>query len=114
MSAHADRLRRTRAAMAESGLDALLIPPSADLRYLLAVPPDQHAGLSERLTCLVLRTSGDPVLVVPRLERPGHTGHGLDRLGVEIADWVDGEDAHALVASLLPANPSEVALSDVM
>src|SRR5215207_5580841 len=105
MSAHADRLRRAKSALAESGLDALVVTPSADLRYLLDVPPDRHTGVSERLTCLVLRANGDPVLVVPRLERPGYTRHALDRLGVEIVDWVDGEDAHALVASLLPASP---------
>ena len=100
--------------MAAAGVDALLITPSADLRYLLGVPQDSHACLSERLTCLVLRASGAPVLVVPRLERPGYERHGLDALGVEVADWVDSDDPHALVAGLLPRDPRAIAVSDMM
>jgi len=114
ISALADRLGRATAATVESELDALLITPSADLRYLLGVPADPHACLSERLTCLVLRGNGRPVLVVPRLERPGYANTGLDELGVEVADWVDGEDPYALVAGLLPSSPAAIAVADVM
>jgi len=110
----AGRLARATAATAGSGLDALLITPSADLRYLIGVPYDAHAGVSERLTCLVLRGSGEPVLVVPRLERPGYQGIGLDELGVELADWVDGDDPYALVTGLLGGAPRAVAVSDTM
>jgi len=108
------RLARATAATAASGLDALLITPGADLRYLLGLPPDPHACLSERLTCLVLRGTGAPVLVVPRLERPGYAGLGLEALGVELRDWVDGEDPHALVAGLLGGAPAAVGLADTM
>src|SRR5215211_5038802 len=113
-SAHADRLGRAVNAIAGSGLDALIITPSADLRYLLGVPLDPHACLSERLTCLVLRQRGGPVLVVPKLERPGYEHLGLDALGVQLADWVDGEDPHVLVAKLLPRDPRAVAVADDM
>ena len=61
-----ERLSRAKQAAAAAGLDAVLVTPGADLRYLTgydAVP-------LERLTCLVLQASGDPVLVVPALERP--------------------------------------------
>ena len=86
MSALVDRLGRATVATAESGLDALLITPSADFRYLLGVPVDPNAGLGERLTCLVLRGGAEPVLVVPRLGRPGYDNAGLDALGVDVAD----------------------------
>ncbi|MGH3992960.1 MAG: aminopeptidase P family N-terminal domain-containing protein, partial [Pseudonocardiaceae bacterium] len=61
------RLDRARHATRVAGLDALLVTPSSDLRYLLGVAGQTH----ERLTCLVLPAEGDPVLVVPALERPG-------------------------------------------
>jgi Xaa-Pro dipeptidase len=100
IEALADRLRRARTATADAGLDALLITPSADLRYLLGVPASSH----ERLTCLVLPAgdAGDgPALVVPRLERPGWAEDRLDALGVRVLDWTDGEDPYALVGTAL-------------
>ena len=104
-----DRLGRAQAATARAGLDALLITPSADLRYLLGVPASTH----ERLTCLVLPADGSPVLVVPRLERPGFAEAGLAERGVELVDWADGEDPYALVARLVRL-PRRVAVADEM
>ena len=55
-----DRLARARALAQDAGWDAMLITPGPDLRYLAgydAVP-------LERVTCLVVPTDGDPVLVV--------------------------------------------------
>lgn len=112
MLALAERLRRAAAASEAAELDALVITPGADLQYLLGLPSDRSSF--ERLTCLVVRGDGDPVLVVPRLERPGFAGLGLDSLGVEVADWADGEDPYALVRSLLPASPRSVAVADGM
>src|SRR4051812_38038731 len=60
------RLARAQAATAAAGLDALLISPGPDLRYLTGY----DALPLERLTCLVVRPTADPVVVVPRLERP--------------------------------------------
>lgn len=113
ISALVGRLSRARAATAEAALDALFITPSADLCYLLGIPATSHAALSERLTCLVLPANGDPVLIVPRLERPGFDGARLDKLGVQIVDWVDGENPHALAASLAGRGHS-VGLADDM
>jgi Xaa-Pro aminopeptidase len=112
MFALAERLLRAAAAAEVAGLDALVITPGADLRYLLGLPAG-HSSF-ERLTCLVLRGGGDPVLVVPRLERPGLAGLDLDSLGVEMADWADGEDPYELVRSLLPAKSTSVAVADTM
>ncbi len=91
------RLARTRDATRVAGLDALLITPSPDLRYLLGVAGASH----ERLTCLVLPADGDPVLVVPALERPGLDGTPVLELGLEIAEWTDEQDPYALVTAVL-------------
>ncbi|MPZ79379.1 MAG: M24 family metallopeptidase [Actinophytocola sp.] len=103
------RLDRAREAAGAAGVDALLMAPGSDLRYLLG-----GSGSSfERLTCLVLPTGGAPVLVVPKLEAPGYAAVPTGELGVQIATWVDAEDPYAMVAALLGA-PARVALGDVM
>jgi Xaa-Pro aminopeptidase len=107
------RLDRARAATQVAGLDALLVTPSSDLRYLLGVGGESH----ERLTCLVLPAKGDPTMVVPALERPGLDGSSVLELGLEIAEWTDGADPYALVAALVRRSsltPSRVALAEAM
>ncbi|MGH3832593.1 MAG: M24 family metallopeptidase [Pseudonocardiaceae bacterium] len=107
------RLRRARHATRAAGVDALLVTPGPDLRYLLGVAGESH----ERLTCLVLPAEGDPALVVPALERPGLDGTPVLGLGLEIADWSDGADPYTLVAALLgkPGSPpAGVAVADAM
>ncbi len=107
------RLARTREATRRAGLDALLLSPGPDLRYLLGVGGDSH----ERLTCLVLPTEGDPVVVVPALERPGLEGTPVVGLGLEIAEWPDGADPYALLADVLRSSvlqPARAALADAM
>ncbi len=88
--------RRTRAQhlAAERGIDALLITPGANLRYLTGY----HAIPLERLTCLVLPAEGDPTLVVPALERPAAVAAGVD---VDIATWRETDDPFALGAGLV-------------
>jgi Xaa-Pro aminopeptidase len=104
------RLDRARAAASNAGVDALLIPPGSDLRYLLG-----GSGTSfERLTCLVLPATGaEPALVVPKLEAPGYSAVPFDELGVAPTPWVDGEDPYALVSRVL-GNPGRVAVGDFM
>jgi Xaa-Pro aminopeptidase len=104
------RLQRARSAAADAGVDALLIPPGSDLRYLLGATGSSF----ERLTCLVL-PAGDrqPVLVVPKLEAPGYAPVPFDELEVDVATWVDGEDPYAVVAGRL-GRPGRVAVGDVM
>jgi Xaa-Pro aminopeptidase len=58
------RIAAATAAAAEAGLAGLVITPGYDLRYLLG----SRAQTFERLTALVLPVSGDPTVVVPRLE----------------------------------------------
>ncbi len=92
------RLGEAAARARADGLDALLITPGPDLRYLAgydAVP-------LERLTCLVVPSDGDPVMVVPALERAAAAESEAGRIGIPLRAWQETEDPYALVASLLP------------
>lgn len=105
-----DRLIAAQRATAAAGLDALLLTPGSDLRYLTGY--DAHAG--ERLTCLVLPAEGEPTLIVPRLERPAAEASPAPATGVRIVDHVDGVDPYPLVVSALDGPPAAVGLTDRM
>ncbi|GAA3395876.1 M24 family metallopeptidase [Cryptosporangium minutisporangium] len=105
-----DRLRVAQQATAEAGLDALLLTPGADLRYLTGY--DAHA--LERLTCLVLPADGDPVLVVPALEEPAAKASPAGGLDLEIRAFPEGEDAYALIRGVLGGGPRRLGLADRM
>ncbi|MGH4019478.1 MAG: M24 family metallopeptidase [Pseudonocardiaceae bacterium] len=112
-SAFTTRLERARTAARTAGVDALLVTPSPDLRYLLGTGGESH----ERLTCLVLPVDGDPVLVVPKLERPGLDATPVPALGLQVAEWTDGDDPYLMVAELLRSSgpvPARAALGDAM
>jgi len=83
---YARRLARARDATERAGLDALVVTPSADLVYLVGYDAPQL----ERLTALVLRVGGDPLLLVPELERPRAAASPAGRL-VGIDSWPDSE-----------------------
>lgn len=105
------RLDAARAALRDAGLDALLVGPSADLRYLVGY--DAHA--MERLTLLVLPQDGAPRLVVPALEVAAAEASGAADL-VELAVWEETEDPVALVTRLLEAEGAtgHIALGDLL
>lgn len=91
------RLDQARALAHQEGLDALLITPGPDLRYLVgydAVP-------LERLTCLVIPSADDPFLVVPELERLAAQASPAGALGLALRTWNETEDPYALVAKFL-------------
>ncbi|MGB9376434.1 MAG: Xaa-Pro peptidase family protein [Mycobacteriales bacterium] len=94
-----DRLRRAQDVARRHGVDALLLTPGADLRYLTGY----DALALERLTCLVLPTDGDPLLIVPRLEHPAALASPAGALDLAIQAFDEGDDAYALVASALGA-----------
>jgi Xaa-Pro aminopeptidase len=88
------RIDRVRRRMDELGVDALLLSHGADLPWLTGY----QAMPLERLTMLVLRTTGEPVLVVPALEAPRvAAADGL----FSLLPWTDSEDPIGLVGSLL-------------
>jgi Xaa-Pro aminopeptidase len=98
-AARAERLARARKELADRGVDALLVGPSADLAYLTGYRPPAL----ERMTLLVLPTSGDARLVVPALEAPLARDH-LGELEVEVAAWAETDDPVRLVRDALRAN----------
>src|SRR5262245_8226058 len=95
-SPSAERLERARKEMAGRGVDALLVGPSADFRYLTGYLPPPL----ERLTMLVLPAQGDAALVVPELEAPLAVEH-LGDLDLEVRAWRDQEDPVELVRDTL-------------
>ena len=103
------RLDRARTAAARVGVDVLLVTPGADLRYLTGY----QAMPLERLTCLVLPTIGDPVLVVPTLERPAAEASPVGAMALEIVDWQETDDPVRLVAKLVP-DARRIAIDDHM
>ncbi|MCA1831425.1 MAG: M24 family metallopeptidase [Actinomycetota bacterium] len=84
------RIVAVRAALAGSGGAGLLVGPGADLRYLTGY----DALPLERLTLLVVPPTGDPLLIVPALERPRAESQGVS---VPIAGWRETDDPFALV-----------------
>jgi Xaa-Pro aminopeptidase len=105
----AARLSQVKAAADAAGLDALLLTPGPDLRYVTGYDAHQL----ERLTCLVVPADGDPLLVAPRLEVPAAHASPAGRLGLEIVGWDETDDPYALVAARL-GRPAVVGLSDRM
>lgn len=104
-----DRLSQAAAAARAAGVDALLVSPGADLRYLVGY----EAVPLERLTCLVVPASGDPVLVAPRLEVPAALASPVGDLALPILGWDETDDPYALVAAQL-AGSGTLAVDDGM
>lgn len=104
-----DRLNRTSEAVRAAGLDALLVSPGPDLRYLTGY----EAIPLERLTCLVVPASGECRIIVPALEVPAALASPLAGLDVEVLAWQETDDAFSLTASLIPG-ATQVAVDDHM
>jgi Xaa-Pro aminopeptidase len=107
---YAHRLRAAAAATADAGLAGLVITPGYDLRYLVG----SRAQTYERLTALVIPVSGEPSVVVPRLELASLKDSAIVELGLPVRDWVDGEDPYNLVLAALGGGPVATAVTDAM
>jgi Xaa-Pro aminopeptidase len=107
---YARRLAAAAAATADAGLDGLVITPGYDLRYLSG----SRAQTFERLTALVVPASGDPTVVVPRLELASLKGSAITELGLAVRDWVDGDDPYQMVSAALGGVPASTAVTDSM
>ncbi|GAA4562340.1 M24 family metallopeptidase [Planotetraspora kaengkrachanensis] len=103
------RLAEVREATERSGLGALLLTPGPDLRYVTGY----EAMPLERLTCLAVPASGEPFLMVPRLELAAAEHSPAARLGIEFVPWDETDDPYAQVAARLGA-VSSVGLADRM
>ena len=106
----AERLNLARKAASDAGVDALLVSPGADLRYLTGY----QALPLERLTCLVVPAEADPFLVVPALERPAALASPAGGLGLDITGFAETDDAYELIARRLPPNPRRFAVDNHM
>ncbi|WP_211262488.1 M24 family metallopeptidase [Nitriliruptor alkaliphilus] len=93
-----DRLERLRAAMRTRGVDALLVGPSADLRYLVGY----HALPLERLTMLVVPVDGPASLIVPELETARAEASGATH-HADLVTWGETDDPVAHVVDRLAA-----------
>ncbi|MEO3792370.1 Xaa-Pro peptidase family protein [Nonomuraea sp. B10E15] len=103
------RLAAVHEATAKSGLDALLLTPGPDLRYVSGY----DAKPLERLTCLVVPASGEAFMMVPRLELPAAEASPAARLGLEFVAWDETDDPYAVVAARL-GRVARVGLADRM
>src|SRR6185437_11903072 len=107
---YAQRLRSAAAAAGDAGLAGLVITPGYDLRYLIG----SRAQTFERLAVLVLPASGEPTIVVPRMELASLKESAATELGIAVRDWVDGDDPYRVVADALGGAPVAVAVTDSM
>ncbi len=105
----ATRLSDVAAATGLAGLDALLLTPGPDLRYVIGY----HAHALERLTCLAILPGHDPFLVVPRLELPAAKASPAGALGIEMIPWDETDDPYAIVARRLGGRAA-IGLADRM
>jgi Xaa-Pro aminopeptidase len=103
------RIQRTQTEMQRAGLDALLVAPGSDLRYLTGY----DAQPLERLTALVLPADGAPALVVPVLEAAEAERSPAALAGMSIVTHGETDDAHALAVEPV-RNARRVAVDDHM
>ncbi len=89
-----DRVSHAQKAAADAGIDALLVTPGPDLRWLTGY----DALPLERLTCLVLPASGAPFMVAPGLEVPAVLASPVRDLDVEVVGWGETDDPYAVIA----------------
>jgi Xaa-Pro aminopeptidase len=104
-----NRLDRAARSVRAAGLDALLVSPGPDLRYLTgydAVP-------LERLTCLIIPARGPVRMVAPELEVPAAQASPVGGLDIEVLAWAETEDPYALTAAAIPG-VAEIAVDDQM
>lgn len=100
---HSGRVKLLQALMSDRGIGVTLLSVGADLPYFTGY----ESLPSERLTVLVVPSSGTPVLFVPELEAPR-----IEPGSFEIRPWGETESPVELAAAV--ANPEKVAVGDHM
>ncbi len=93
MTVYAQRCRRLQGTLKDQGTKALFVGASADLRYLTGYAASQ----SERLTCFIIPSEGEPFMVLPAFEAP--------RLGNDpwfaVIPWNETDDPVAVATARL-------------
>ena len=92
------RVTKVQAALTAADADWLLVPASADFRWLTGAA----ARVTERLLCLAVPRQGPPFCVVPELEA---AALGAEAPGVEQIVWADGDDAFERLVQRLALRP---------
>lgn len=110
-SVYGQRLARAAELAAAARIDGLLITPGLDLRYLLG----SRAESFERLTCLVIPADGTGACrsSCRRWNWRPLRSSSVDDLGLDVLEWVDGDDPYRLAASVLPQS-AHTAVTDAM
>jgi Xaa-Pro aminopeptidase len=103
------RINRAQTAMAGTGLDALVVSPGPDLRYLTGY----DAKPLERLTVLVLPVDDEPFLVVPVLESAEAERSPAALTGMQVVTHGETDDAYGLAVKPIAA-ARKVAVDDHM
>jgi Xaa-Pro aminopeptidase len=110
MDGHAERLERLRTRMLGTGVDAVVVAPGSDLRYLSGY----DALPLERPTLLIIRPDTAPAMVAPRLEL-ARVEHEVLLPDVVVHAYGEHDDALALAGRVIGAAPgAKVALGDQM
>ena len=100
----AERITKVQNLMRSNNIDALLLSVGADLPYFIGY----EAMPLERLTMLVIRDEGNPMLIIPQLERARVT----ERPDIfDICEWGETEDPIEIVATALTGSV-RVAIGD--
>src|SRR5882757_5727940 len=108
------RLAAARDLAGEAGFAAVLVGVGADMRYLAGY----GAMPLERLTMLVIPTTGDWALVAPRLEAtPARSCPPAAAGLLSVVTWDEADDPHGLVARMVgeaagSSQPLRIAASD--
>jgi Xaa-Pro aminopeptidase len=106
---YSERLAAALQGTREQGIDALLIAPGADLRYLTGY----DATPLERLTCLVMTPNADAYLMVPELEELAALASPAGAAGLPVRTYRETDDPYAMIAQDMPA-PALIAVDDRM
>ncbi|GEE02870.1 dipeptidase [Gordonia spumicola] len=101
------RLRRAAELTRDAGLDALIVGTGPDFRYLTG----SRADTFERLTALVVPARGPAKVITARIELAALRESAVPDLGLDVTDWVDGEDPYARATDGLPRD-ARIAVSD--
>ena len=99
-----ERISKVQNLMRSHNIDALLLSTGADLPYFIGY----EAMPLERLTMLIIRDAGQPMLVIPQLER----ARVIERPTIfDICEWGETEDPIEIVATALTGSV-RVAIGD--
>lgn len=93
-----DRIAALAARLRADGLAALLVGPTASLRYYTGL--DWHP--SERLTGALIHADGRVQYICPRFELDKVAGLTADAVAGDILTWEEEESPYALAAASLP------------